>query len=968
MRLHARTLDHVFESPAEIFQSLRKFYVNEILRQIYKIIGSLDFVGNPTLLVSSFVSGVRDLVVTPSAAFLKDPTDPSMVGIGVAKGTLSLVSHSTSGFFAFCAKVSATAGQTVATLSLDPDLREWHRDRILVDATNINRQWKRRGMQSFGAMVARPIGDLLIGIGGGIFGVILIPAKWYRREGSSGLMRGVVVGCMGVIARPIVGVLDALFHFTASIHDVAKSVNVLDRRLQPATRIRLPYAFGLMGIMMPFQDSLARTALLLGLYPLKKPSTQEYIVHAEVLSNNGVDTYAIVTTARVILIRLKKEVSGILTPSLCWELTFSPDTVISSKVADHGHSGVALTITLVKPPGLEDDMGECTTPRSYHLSDSFRLTSGSQSNLLERDMDSSSDIERPIVDASREFDHTTARGGRGEILEWFTILAEYQYRRQLGRLNNAISCIVDDFDAVLRDSSLRPPGSCGSEGYTSFGIYHFNRDDADLFSAQRTRSSFPSQLESLPWVSEYMFEEATMRKRSPLDKDVDIIGELRDWGLSGYLEASRKEGGPDWIIQARARALYIDSSITDDSSWSDSKHLQTVEEESVMTQLSGTPAVRGSEGRRTSRQKLVSWDRSATSFRSPFGLRRFSGRSELSSSLRSTGESTPGAAPSPGGSSQKDGLGGKDTSDSSQTNLQSTIIDGEIIAPQLSRSESDSTYVTARGSLPKSWLSFFSPQSQSELGSTTRSPRAAGGNEDEETTPDTTPKKRNSVPATITEATAEEFTSRQLPDDRLSRVEALMERLIVFTSEQTLQRQDGTAAAPTQQPVDETASLRNEIAELRDELQRRDRAEFEVSEITAAEVSALREEISLLKTSLETFLMANLPADIEDGRTNHVEEDDHNSLPSVDSEAKDEDAECSSNTEQPLSLNVEETEGVGDAAVTESMSAPSRPSDQNQNDAFNSFHTAHATSSSFRESITPNMNDTFEQKNIEDID
>jgi len=119
VRLPGKALTHVFESPSEIIENIRKFYVNETLKQIYKIVGSLDLVGNPTMLVSSFVSGVRDLVVAPSMAFLKTPTDPSRVGLGVAQGTLSLVSYSVSGFFGVLAKVSARAGQGVAILSLD---------------------------------------------------------------------------------------------------------------------------------------------------------------------------------------------------------------------------------------------------------------------------------------------------------------------------------------------------------------------------------------------------------------------------------------------------------------------------------------------------------------------------------------------------------------------------------------------------------------------------------------------------------------------------------------------------------------------------------------------------------------------------------------------------------------------------------------------------------------------------------
>lgn len=39
IRLQGKALNHIFESPGEIIQSIKKFYVNETLRQVYRIIG-----------------------------------------------------------------------------------------------------------------------------------------------------------------------------------------------------------------------------------------------------------------------------------------------------------------------------------------------------------------------------------------------------------------------------------------------------------------------------------------------------------------------------------------------------------------------------------------------------------------------------------------------------------------------------------------------------------------------------------------------------------------------------------------------------------------------------------------------------------------------------------------------------------------------------------------------------------------
>ena len=969
MKLQGKALNHVFESPVEIFQSLRRFYVNETLKQIYKIIGSLDFVGNPTMLVSSFFSGFRDLVVTPSAAFPKSPTDPSTVGLGVAKGAISLLSHSTSGFFAFCAKVSASAGQAVATLSLDPDFSTWHRSQVVVEATNVNRQWKKRGMQSVQAMIARPLGDLVLGVAGGVFGVVLSPVKGYRRAGNAGLVRGVAVGCVGLIARPVVGVLDAFAHFTASIHDIAKSVNVLDRRLQPASRIRLPYTFGLMNVLMPFDDSRARATLLLKLFPLSKSvratlEVPETVVHVEVLPNSPVDTYAIATTARVVLIRVKKETSGDLNSSLCWELCFTQETVISSRVADHGHSGVALTITAAKPADSSERNSE--TQRDTEASPSTpRFAAGLSSGLMfsQRNLDSAS-VERPVVDASKEFDHAKGEGVEGEPLEWFTVLAEYQYRRQLGRLHNAISCIVGDFNAVMYDPSLGCRGGPVAEGYTSFGIYHFSPEEDLLASSQKGSALFPPVLHGLPWVNELMFREA--RRRLPEQYSLDVSAALKDCGLLDYMEASRYEGGPEWLVEARARTLFMDTQELLRTRHHDQQtpvqalgiaSAETVESipefpsQSARSDLTGVswsrtneaaspylPATKQPEGRYESivpRPKLAPQTSDGThtsfmtsrSFRTDNTLPRTqlsdadvpkdftvkdsdvflsARRSEVSHISMPTGsadEAPVDASRQPsdvppgyntqwtGGDTHSQGMSTvyrEEASSVEAANLQSS--EGRFSSIRYGRLAEDSRQRTdfapplhSSGRLgnltDKEGNEYVTPVLASErLGRLTEE-------EFDDTMPDLEQQESivdpsqtfasetyhtlAEVPGDVptddsldrmekAETQGEQQSSTAPPDaealggDRMNRMETLMEKLLLFSTEQALQREQ-EATRPYGE--DEIARLRQEISEFRAEQQRRTNVEA-----NNAEVAALRDEVSWLRAHVQAGWQASRPA------------------------------------------------------------------------------------------------------------
>lgn len=589
IRLQGKAIDHVFESPGEILSSIKNFYVNETLKQVYKIIGSLDFVGNPTIIFSSFVSGVRDLVVAPTTAFLKSPTNVNQVGIGVAKGTISLFSHSASGIFGFAAKMSATAGQAAAILSLDAEYREWHRDRIVSEATNLNRVWKRRGVQSVSEMLTRPVGDILLGIAMGASGLFISPYRGFRKNGKWGFVQGVASGTAGVVAKPLVGVLDAFTHFSATAHDIAKSVNVLERRYQPAFKLRLPYAFGPMNILSPFDPVTARSMYLLKIFPPKSKRNhrrneraREIHVHSEVLHMEpGVETYAIATTIRVVLLKLKKDANGTLSPSFAWEVDLTGDASVSSRVSDHGHNGVALTITKHGKDGKKGDTTKAVkskggrgaplvqeTVQETHLSSA--LSVDSEFSDLDSDFEARLDdpvgddlqqgrvtFEEPLSENDIEtsyHEHGAMKRG-GEVSEWFTVLAEYQHRRQLTILHNAISCIVGDFNAVIVGG--RHELDHGSEGVTDFGIFGFDANLQGGKAAYASNAVLVNALENLPWIHENVFKKVNGKSRS---RQRDFVSTLRqNWVFSSELEASMAQGGPSWLIEARARAMFVSS-------------------------------------------------------------------------------------------------------------------------------------------------------------------------------------------------------------------------------------------------------------------------------------------------------------------------------------------------------------------------------------------------------------------------
>lgn len=63
---------------------------------MYNILGSFEFLGSPVTLLSNLGTGFYDFFHEPAKGITKSPTD---FGIGVAKGTKSLISSTVYGIF-----------------------------------------------------------------------------------------------------------------------------------------------------------------------------------------------------------------------------------------------------------------------------------------------------------------------------------------------------------------------------------------------------------------------------------------------------------------------------------------------------------------------------------------------------------------------------------------------------------------------------------------------------------------------------------------------------------------------------------------------------------------------------------------------------------------------------------------------------------------------------------------------------
>lgn len=615
IRLQGKTIEHVFEGGSEIISSLRNYYVNEILRQVYKIIGSLDFVGNPTMVVSSFLTGVRDFFVQPSREFLRSPTDPSRIGIGVAKGTLSLVSHSASGIFGFASKMSATAGQAAAQLSFDKYYKQWHAEHAV---SSDNYRGNRRTREIVVAGIVRPAQDVVSGVLFAASGVIVEPYRGYKEGKAIGLAKGVGIGAAGVITKPLVGIFDGFAHFTEAIHDLAKDINVLEKKFQPVQKRRLPYVFGTRDLLIHFDLVQATCMQLLKKFPPPSLSPgAEVIVHGEVLRKGpGTDLYVVATTKRVAVFKACLEGGGPVVNSLVWQLLVHEGVAIKSSIESRGHNGIALYVMSSSLPGqlsgrrlsteldmelLDDDLLPVNHQQQQLLrsssrtpsASSFAITSnlGYEDSFRDEDFAQRTNTERSFFATAQNKTKTAAkaivqgagakftlpRGGnqdsnvprgestrstvRGPMVDQHMVHGEFQHRQALIRIHNAICCQARRFDLIMWEGGVGVPGS--RDMYTTFGHLVFEEENNVHCDAERPRRddergpgnvSFESISEDIAWLHDV---DTAGVENDHRNLPVMSIVSRNEWLYADELDSSRREGGPNWWVEARARSTFV---------------------------------------------------------------------------------------------------------------------------------------------------------------------------------------------------------------------------------------------------------------------------------------------------------------------------------------------------------------------------------------------------------------------------
>ncbi len=173
----------VFTDVYSLTTQLTGEYMSQLKRKIFKIIGSLDILGNPTGYASSIGQGFIQLFEAPRKGLINGPLG---FGEGVAKGFGSLLNAVFTGAFDAVGKISGTLLASCELMQGEKaveELEDREPDNV-IDG------------------LYRGVKDGLLDIGKGLGGIFLKPFEGAKKGGVGGFFKGIGSGLLGAVVSP----------------------------------------------------------------------------------------------------------------------------------------------------------------------------------------------------------------------------------------------------------------------------------------------------------------------------------------------------------------------------------------------------------------------------------------------------------------------------------------------------------------------------------------------------------------------------------------------------------------------------------------------------------------------------------------------------------------------------------------------------------------------------------------------
>lgn len=235
LRFRELLIHHSFQNFQSMISQISKNYIRQGILQFYKILGSVDLLGNPIGFVDKVGVGVVEFFNEPKKGALKGPKSFAK---GISKGVRSLVGNIISGSFGGVNRITGGLYGIVREFTGDP-----------YGINRLDDQGKVLGSLYGG--VKGSVQDLSEGISG----VITKPIKGAKAKGTAGCIKGVGSGLVGVVAAPVSAVLRLSNGLTGCVANAG--TKIARGTTGKAKRRRFPRYFGPKNILEPYNDDIS---------------------------------------------------------------------------------------------------------------------------------------------------------------------------------------------------------------------------------------------------------------------------------------------------------------------------------------------------------------------------------------------------------------------------------------------------------------------------------------------------------------------------------------------------------------------------------------------------------------------------------------------------------------------------------------------------------------------------------------
>ncbi|KAK8954444.1 hypothetical protein KSP39_PZI002557 [Platanthera zijinensis] len=211
VHLRQLRLEHLMASPHSIQDILVRYYMRQLLHEIYKLFGSAGVIGNPIGFARNVKLGIKDFLSVSSRGIVQSPFG---VFVGVVQGSKSIFSNTVYALSSAATQFSKAAHKGIVAFTFEEQT-----------VTEMDKQ-----LQSIDVNGKGVLNEFLEGL----TGLLQSPIKGAEKHGLPGVISGIAMGTSGLIARPLASILEATAKTAQSIRN-RSSPHQSNRR-----RVRLP--------------------------------------------------------------------------------------------------------------------------------------------------------------------------------------------------------------------------------------------------------------------------------------------------------------------------------------------------------------------------------------------------------------------------------------------------------------------------------------------------------------------------------------------------------------------------------------------------------------------------------------------------------------------------------------------------------------------------------------------------------